>query len=146
MKGFFLLPVLLLAAASAGAAQVTEIEKELIAFEDAWALAVQEGDTEVLDQIIGDDYIGTTATGAIQTKEDYLAGFLSGARKTFSLTTEDLRVRMYEETAVLTHGGQAEGELNNKPTNGKYRWTHVLVKREGRWEAVANHVTRIPDG
>jgi pimeloyl-ACP methyl ester carboxylesterase len=37
-------------------------------------------------------------------------------------------------------------ELNGQPTSGDYRWTHVLVKREGRWEAVANHVTRIQEG
>jgi ketosteroid isomerase-like protein len=143
MKGFILAPVLLLTVVSASPGQVSEAEEELIALENAWALAVQEGDTEGLDLIIGDDYIGTTAAGGTQTKEEYLADFVSEARMTYSLTTEDLRVRVYGETAVLTHGGHAEGELKGQSTSGDYRWTHVLVKRKGRWEAVANHVTGI---
>ncbi|MGD2123898.1 MAG: nuclear transport factor 2 family protein [Gemmatimonadota bacterium] len=143
MRGSILLPIILLGTGSTTPAQVTEAEGELVALEDAWALAVQEGDTEALDLIIGDDYIGTTASGNLQTKDEYLAAFLSGARTTSSLTTEDLRLKVYGETAVITHGGHAEGELNGQPTSGDYRWTHVLVKRERRWEAVDNHVTRI---
>lgn len=145
MRAFFLLPVILLAIVSTTPAQVSEAERELRALEDAWALAVQQGDTEALDSIIGDDYIGTTASGNLQTKDDYLDAFLSGARKTYSLTTEDLRLKFYGNTAVVTHGGHAEGVLGVQSTSGDYRWTHVLVKREGRWEAVANHVTRIQE-
>lgn len=111
---------------------VSEIEKELFALEDAWALAVQQGDTETLDLIIGDDYVGTTASGNLQNKDDYLAAFLSGARKTYSLTTEDLRLKVYGNTAVITHGGHAEGVVGDQSTSGDYRWTHALVKREGR--------------
>jgi ketosteroid isomerase-like protein len=144
MPRSIVLPITLLAIVPTTSAQQSGIETELIALEEAWAMAVQQADIEALDLIIGDDYIGTTASGNLQTKDDYLAAFLSGARKTYSLTTEDLRLKVYGETAVITHGGHADGEIGGQSTSGDYRWTHVFVKREGRWRAVANHVTRIP--
>ncbi len=137
--------IILFGAASPSLAQSNQIIEALIRLEDEWALAVQRGDTAALHLIIADDYIGTTASGSTQNKKDYLADFISGDRRTFSLTTEDLRVRVYGETAVLTHGGKAQGEYRGRRTSGALRWTHVLVRRGGRWQAVANHVTRVED-
>jgi len=132
--------------ATQAAAQSGDASQELTRLEDAWALAVQSGDVEALRLIIADDYIGTTAGGAIQHKEAYLADFISGDRNTSLLTTEDLRVQIYGSTAVLTHGGRAESELRGEKIAGSFRWTHVFVERDGRWQAVANHVTSVPGG
>jgi ketosteroid isomerase-like protein len=141
-----ILPLMVLVtAASHSLPQDSRVIEELIRLENEWALAVQQADTAALRLIIADDYFGTTASGGIQNKQDYLADFISGDRRTFSLTTEDLKVRVYGETAVLTHGGRAEGEYRGRSTRGAYRWTHVLVKRDGRWQALANHVTRLED-
>jgi len=116
----------------------------LMDLEDQWARGVREGDTTALDTIIADDYVGTTATGQVQSKAEYLADFGTGKRRVFTLTTEDLDVRIYGHVAVLTHGGHAQGGFRDQPVDGAFRWTHVFVERDGRWQAVANHVTRIP--
>ena len=129
-----------------GAAQVSEDEERVLAVEDAWALAVQEGNVEALTRIIGEDYVGTTATGAVQDKDAYLEVFITGDRKTYSLTTRDLLVTLYGDVAVVTHGGDATGELRGTPTGGSFRWSHVFVRRDGRWVAVTNHVTRLSAG
>jgi ketosteroid isomerase-like protein len=114
----------------------------LIDLEDQWARAVQQGDVAALDTIIADDYVGTTASGQMQSKADYLADFGTGDRRVSMLTTEGLDVRIYGRVAVLTHGGHAQGESRGQPVVGAFRWTHVFVERDGRWQAVANHVTR----
>ncbi len=119
--------------------------EDLTRLEDAWALAVQNADTVALALILADDYVGTTAGGSVQNKDEYLVDFISGDRRTSSLTTEDLRVRVYGETAVLTHGGSAVSEYRGTSLSGRYRWTHVFVKRDGKWQAVANHVTRLAE-
>ena len=147
MKLALLLPMTLASVGSLpGAAQVLEDQEQLIGVEDSWALAVQEGDVEALSRIIAEDYIGTTAAGAIQDKDAYLAAFISGDRKTYSLTTKDFLVTVYGDAAVVTHGGDARGELQGAPTGGSFRWSHVFVRRDGRWVAAMNHVTRLPDG
>ena len=132
-----------LAAAIALRAQPESVAGGLADLEDAWALAVQASDVHALDEIIAADYLGTTATGAVQNKKQYLAAFVSGDRVTSVLTTEDLYVRLYGDTAVITHGGRAEGNFKGTPTGGDFRWTHVFVRRDDRWQAVSNHVTRI---
>jgi ketosteroid isomerase-like protein len=137
-----LMPMLVVASPSF--AQTSEVQRALIRLEDQWALAVRLSDTMALNLIIADDYIGTTATGQIQTKADYLADFTSGDRRVLTLTTEDLEVRVYGHVAVLTHGGHAEAEYRGSPVAGEFRWTHVVLRRDGQWQAVANHVTRIP--
>lgn len=129
-----------------GTAQVSRDVEQLTAVEDAWALAVQQGDVDALSQIVASDYIGTTASGAIQDKEAYLADFTSGDRKTYALTTRDLLITVFGDVAVVTHGGDARGELRGTPTGGSFRWSHVFVRRQGRWGAVMNHVTRVTGG
>lgn len=123
--------------------QADEEAAEVIRIEDQWAVAVRNGDVETLRNIIADDYLGTTATGAMQDKESYLADFISGDREVSLLTTEDLEVRLHGSTAVLTHGGRAEAVIRGSPVSGTFRWTHVLVRRDGQWEVVTNHVTRV---
>lgn len=119
-------------------------DRVLIDLENQWARAVQQGDVTALDTIIADDYVGTSASGQVQTKADSLADFGTGNRRVFTLTTEDLDVRTYGHVAVLTHGGHAQGEFRGRPVAGAFRWTHVFVERDGRWQAVANQVTMIP--
>ena len=127
-------------------AQADPVSDALVRVEEAWALAVQRGDVGALQRIIGDDYVGTTATGHRQDKQSYLDEFVSGDRKTWLLTTESVEVRVYGSTAVVMHGGRAEGELRGTRTAGSFRWTHVFVNRDGRWQAVVNHVTRLQGG
>ena len=135
--------ICLLFVTSCSPAASGEPDRILIALEEQWARAVQQGDMTALDTIIADDYVGTTASGRVQSKADYLADFGTGTRRVFTLTTEDLDVRTYGHVAVLTHGGHAQGEFRGKPVAGAFRWTHVLVERDGRWQAVANQVTVI---
>jgi len=134
----------MLVAASPSFAQSGAAERVLVDLEHAWARAVQEADAAAIGTIIADDYVGTTASGQIQSKAEYLAEFVSGDRRVFKLTTDDLVVRVYGRVAVLTHGGHAQGEYRGRPVAGEFRWTHVFVERDGRWQAVANHVTKIP--
>lgn len=137
-----LIPMLVVASPSF--AQSGASERILVDLEHEWALAVQEADAAAIGMIIADDYVGTTASGQIQSKAEYLAEFISGDRRVFVLTTDDLAVRVYGRVAVLTHGGHARGEYRGRPVTGEFRWTHVFVERDGRWQAVANHVTKIP--
>lgn len=135
--------LLSLVIAPVSVAQSGAAEQALSRLEDEWARAVRQSDTAALDTIIGADYVGTTADGEVQGKADYIADFVSGDRRVFALTTDDLDVRIYDHVAVLTHGGRAEAEYRGEPVVGEFRWTHVFVARDGRWQAVANHVTRI---
>jgi uncharacterized protein (TIGR02246 family) len=120
-----------------------DLEKELIGVDESWMVAAQKADAAALNRIIADDYIMTTASGEVKNKEQYVSDFVSGVRKDYSLIAEDYRVRVYGEVAVLTHGGITKAEYQGRDTSGRYRWTHIFVRRDARWVCVANHVTRL---
>src|SRR5437762_2980936 len=60
--------------------------------EKAWANAVMARDFIALDKILGDKLIYAHATGAIESKEQYLKRLRSGAQKYDSITQESIRI------------------------------------------------------
>jgi ketosteroid isomerase-like protein len=74
--------------------------EQLIRLEHARCLAISEGDLESLGRILSADLTHTHATGRSQDREAYLSALQGRPRAT--RRTEDLRVRLYGETAVMT--------------------------------------------
>lgn len=57
---------------------------------------------------------------------------------------EDIRVQVYGDAAVVTLRSIEKGTTyKGKDLSGHYRWTDVFVKRNGSWQMVATHGTRI---
>src|SRR6187551_2586422 len=59
-------------------------------------------DAAALDRIYADDFIGIGPSGTVRTKPQVLADFTSGDLKFQSITTDEVKVRVYENTAVET--------------------------------------------
>jgi ketosteroid isomerase-like protein len=57
---------------------------------------------------------------------------------------DDVRVRVYGETAVATGRIRMQGSFRGHACNDQSRFIRIFVKREGRWQLVANQLTRIP--
>ena len=59
-----------------------------------------------------------------------------------SLTSDDLFVRRYGDTAVVT--GRTIAKVGGaSPQTVTLRFTDVYVRRDGRWQAVASQATRV---
>ncbi len=56
---------------------------------------------------------------------------------------EDLKVRVYQNTAVATGRVTIKGQYSGQPTSGQYRSTHVWVKGQTGWQLVANQLTAL---
>ena len=95
-------------------------------------------DAVALDRIYADDFIGVGPSGTVRTKAQVISDFTSGDLKFQSITTDEVQVRVYENTAVTglsTMSGQDKGKAVPRDT----RFTRVWVKQQGRWRLVANH-------
>ena len=90
-----------------------------------------------------DDYTFITLKGEMRTKADILKGFASGSFHYESRQISDLKVRLYENTAIVTGRSVQKGMENGKDYSGDYRFTRVYVKQEGRWLTVALQTTLI---
>src|SRR5213593_827904 len=59
-------------------------------------------DAVALDRIYADDFIGIGPSGTVRTKAQVISDFTSGDLKFQSITTDDIQVRVYGNTAVET--------------------------------------------
>ena len=106
--------------------------------------AVVRGDVAALDDILSDDLTYTHATGVHETKAEFIAKLKSGQLKYESLTPEDLRVRVYGATGVVTGVARVRVQVKGELLSFQLRFTDVYVKKGDRWQMVAWHATRLP--
>ena len=59
-------------------------------------------DAVALDRIYAADFIGIGPSGRVRTKPQVISDFTSGHLKFQSITTDDIQVRVYGNTAVET--------------------------------------------
>ena len=96
-------------------------------------------DAATLDRIYADDFIGVGPSGTVRTKPQVLLDFTSGDLKFQSITTEEVQVRVYENTAVETGLSTMVGQDKGKAVPHNTRFTRVWIKQQGHWRLVANH-------
>ena len=96
-------------------------------------------DRAALDRLYADDFIGIGPSGTVRTKPQVLSDFTSGSLKFQSITTDDVQVRVYGNTAVETGRSTMHGQDKNKTVPVDNRFTRVWVKQRGHWRLVANH-------
>jgi len=98
-----------------------------------------DADTVALNRIYADDFIGVGPSGTVRTKPQVISDFTSGGLKFQSITTDDVKVRVYRNTAVETGKSTMIGQDKNKVVPRDNRFTRVWVKMHGNWQLVANH-------
>lgn len=119
-----------------------EVRDAFSQFSDAFVKA----DTVVLRSLLADDYVHTNANGGVLDKTRWLAfaktrheDLKSGKVKIDTYRNDDLRIRVYGNTAVVTGLNTTIGFRDGKEWKMNLRFTNVWVKREGRWQRVAFH-------
>jgi ketosteroid isomerase-like protein len=122
-----------------------EVHKEIEALEEQWRNAQLSNDVSVMDRLLADDYVGISASGTIETKPEALALRRAGAIHITNLDLNDLKVRVYGDTAVVTSRADLQGTSGASDISGKYRYTRVYNRRLGQWKIVSFEASRIHD-
>ena len=100
-------------------------------------------DRLALDRIYADDFIGIGPSGTVRMKPQVLADFTSHDLKFQSITTDDVRIRVYGNTVVETGRSTMVGQDKGRVVPRDNRFTRVWVRRQGRWRLVANHYSTL---
>ncbi len=98
-----------------------------------------DADAAALERIYAADFIGVGPSGAVRTKPQVISDFASGELKFQSITTEEVQVRIYGNTAVETGRSTMNGQDKGKAVPRDNRFTRVWVKQQGHWQLVLNH-------
>ncbi|GLC24915.1 nuclear transport factor 2 family protein [Roseisolibacter agri] len=96
-------------------------------------------DTLALRRIYADDFLGIGPTGVVRNKAEVIADFTSHALTYQSITTAEVRVRVYGNAAVETGRSTMVGQDRGRAVPRDNRFTRVWVMTAGRWQLVANH-------
>jgi ketosteroid isomerase-like protein len=138
MKLIFATTTLWLTIVSVAFAQTSKkAEQELLRANREYDEALVRGDIVVLERLYSDEFVYTTPDGEVRDKAHQLAFTRTGDVRLESGQSDDVRVRVYGNTAVMTGRFTAKGKLKDRNINIRERYTAVWVKRKGRWRLVA---------
>lgn len=110
--------------------QLTEIEHRT---HDAF----MRGDAETLAEVLADDFIFVDPQGRISTKADWIADISAGALTFEAIDMNELQVRIYGDAGVTIGRVRMKGRSPEGDFDEHYCYTAVYVKRDGRWQVVA---------
>lgn len=127
--------------------QASQAEQEVRKLERAWLDAYEQHDTKAMDAIVADDFTITFPDGSMQTKPQILDS-IKAARTPSSpalkFYTEDVQARVYGDTVVILIGRVVtEYQRDGKTAKEQNRYTDTYIKRGGRWQVVASHLSNV---
>lgn len=119
------------------------IERELIKLEQGWAEAIVKADLAFLDRVLGDDFTYIDGEGILWLKANYLSVFKSGEAEFSSMASDEIKARVYGDAAVVTGRNTIKGTFRGDEHPNRERFTDIWIKRDGRWQCVAAHSSKV---
>ncbi|MGH9844164.1 MAG: nuclear transport factor 2 family protein [Blastocatellia bacterium] len=138
MKRIFLCAFVFLLLSLAASAQNAG-EQAILKLEQQWVDALVKADAAALEKIYADDLIYTHSSGTVDTKASYIDSLKTGKAKYESIERDDVKVRFYGDTAIVTCRSVIKVNKNTIPA----RYIHVYVKQKGAWRMAAHQTTRL---
>jgi len=120
-------------------------EAELKQIENNWTDAQKTRNAEKLRDILADDWVGLGWDGEMSDKAKALEDLKSPANSLDSIQMGAMKVRIFGNTAVVTGSDIEKSKEHGKDSSGKYIWTDVFVKQQGKWKAVASQSAKVPE-
>jgi ketosteroid isomerase-like protein len=116
---------------------------DVLTVERQWTAAHLHGDVATIDHIMADDYVRVQPDGSVADKAAVLAAFVPDRRHWDRAQGDEYDVRIYGETALVVGRWTAAGFNHGVPFDYAARFLSVYVKRDGRWQMVAEQSTEI---
>lgn len=136
--GFSLAPL------SAITFRIDEVE-EISRLENEWNEAHLNGDASALSRLWSDDLVVTVPNMSSMDKTQSLAIWKSGRFKFQRYETENVRIRVYGDAAVVTGRLQRTRTIGEKKLEDDWLYTKTYVRSEKTWKVVAFHASPAPE-
>lgn len=140
-----ILTSLIIGGAAFAQTKLSKTETELMQIERDIGAANVSRDKKFFERIEATECIFTDSGGGITTRAEDIASLdqPAGDTKLIKYEVDEMKVFDYGKTAVVF--GRVTTTLKNKDREivNRSRFTDVFVKRDGRWQIVAGHSSRI---
>jgi ketosteroid isomerase-like protein len=118
-------------------------ESLILTLEKAWNVAEETKDVRALDQLLSGTLAYTDYDGSFMSKEQFLSSVKSAGLDADQITNENMSVKMYGGSAIVTGVYHEKGTQKGKAISRRGRFTDSWVKENGTWLCVASQSTLI---
>jgi acetyl esterase/lipase len=132
------------AAAASQSSTQTPAEQEVLQFERDACQAFLDADVAGLERVLTPEFTLTLSNGEVSTRADEINELRSRKVHYDVFENYDMLVRPYgDDVAVVLGKTRVKGTADGKPFDRIVQFTDTLIKREGRWQLAAGHVSRL---
>jgi ketosteroid isomerase-like protein len=117
------------------------MEEELLKVEKEFTDAIVKNDPEAIGRFVTEDWIIINADGGIIHKERFLGVIKSGTLTHEMMESDNMRVRVYGDSAVVTALTRSKGKFMEQEFTTHERSTDVFVRLNGQWRCVLTQLT-----
>ena len=119
-------------------------EKEVLQFEQDACKAFLDADPTALERVLTPDFTLTLSNGEVSTRAGEVNDLRSGKVHYDVFENYDMKARLYgDHMAVVLGKTRVKGTSDGKPFDRVVQFTDTLIKRDGQWQLVAGHVSRL---
>jgi len=118
-------------------------QEEIKKLELDLARMLAKSDWDQYSSHLAEDFVRIDEQGVVLDKAALLTNLRSGKPALLSVMPEELVVRIYGDTAVLTGHLTVLRRQNGKVTTSFLRYTEVFVRRAGQWSSVTLQTTQV---
>jgi len=120
--------------------------QELKSQEERWEASFATHDVSVSEQLVAEDFIGTSSSGRVGNKTTLLNQIRNDNNTYTTTVSSDMIVRMFGPNIGVVVG--IAHEVGKTPAGQSfshlYRFTDTWVERNGEWQCVAAHAMAMP--
>ena len=127
------------------AAADSEVEREIKRISQELLDAIAPGNKAVWERYLADDCIYSDENGRTLNKAQLLEDLRPlPAGYSGTIKIEESQIRVYKDAAVIANRMIENETIYGQKIITEYHATETYVKRDGRWQMIASHVTVIP--
>ena len=115
----------------------------LIELERGWNEAFYRKDVTFIEDLLADEFMATYDDGSRGDKARELALTAEFNQQVESAIQDDFTVRVYRDTAVVWFTLRLVGIRQGQRADVTFRYTDLWVLRDGRWQCVSTHGTKV---
>jgi ketosteroid isomerase-like protein len=133
------------AVAAPPTASSDDVASELVAIEKRFAEAVVKPDVEAIQKIVSDDWAIIGPEGRLIDGTTFMNVIRSGALTHTKMESDETRVRVYGDSAVVTTRVVSSGAYQGQAFTTRERSTDVFVRDRGGWRCILTQLTAISE-
>jgi ketosteroid isomerase-like protein len=119
---------------------IATAETEIPLLEQSWMAAWVAKDRATCERILADDFLLTSARGALMSKSEWIAGAM-GPFVCSAFHWEQIQVRPFGDVAIVHGRAKQQATVAGQDWSGVFLVTDVWLRCNGLWQVVTRHGT-----